>query len=202
MKLLLLTLALALTTPAHAPKLRRFTVTAYCHCRVCTHRGDGITASGVRVREGITIAAPRSIPFGTRIHIPGAGWRTVQDRLSRRYDHRLDIVFHLSPRRTPMGHSTPNLHNPMTTRIHKPSTYERKIHTLSRPGAPPYPAPLPLPPLQPPNRLNLKQSRAGLPCDTCTPSTNLSNHERIRIRQINPPAHVRSSPLRHLFADK
>jgi 3D (Asp-Asp-Asp) domain-containing protein len=95
MKLLLLltALALALTTPAHGPKLRRFTVSAYCHCRVCTHRGDGITASGVRVREGITIAAPRSIPFGTRIHIPGAGWRTVQDRLSRRYDHRLDIYF-------------------------------------------------------------------------------------------------------------
>ena len=93
MKLLILTLALALTTQGHVPKLRRFTVTAYCHCRVCTHRGDGITASGIRVREGITIAAPRSIPFGTRIHIPGAGWRTVQDRLSRRYDHRLDIYF-------------------------------------------------------------------------------------------------------------
>jgi 3D (Asp-Asp-Asp) domain-containing protein len=94
MKLLLLTaLALALTTQGHAPKLRRFTVSAYCHCRVCTHRGDGITASGVRVREGTTIAAPRSIPFGTRIWVPGAGWRTVQDRLSRRYDHRLDLYF-------------------------------------------------------------------------------------------------------------
>jgi 3D (Asp-Asp-Asp) domain-containing protein len=93
MKLFILTLALALTTPAHGPKLRRFTVTAYCHCRVCTHRGDGITASGVHVREGTTIAAPRSIPFGTRIWVPGAGWRTVQDRLSRRYDHRLDLYF-------------------------------------------------------------------------------------------------------------
>jgi 3D (Asp-Asp-Asp) domain-containing protein len=91
---LLLTVALALTTQGHAPKLRHFTVSAYCHCSpICTRRGDGITASGARVREGITIAAPRSIPFGTRIHIPGAGWRTVQDRLSRRYDHRLDIYF-------------------------------------------------------------------------------------------------------------
>jgi 3D (Asp-Asp-Asp) domain-containing protein len=90
---LLLALALALTTQGHAPKLRPFTVSAYCHCRICTHRGDGITASGVRVREGTTIAAPRSIPFGTRIWVPGAGWRTVQDRLSRRYDHRLDLYF-------------------------------------------------------------------------------------------------------------
>jgi 3D (Asp-Asp-Asp) domain-containing protein len=108
--LLLLTLALALTTQAHGPKLRRFTVSAYCHCRVCTHRGDGITASGVRVREGTTIAAPRSIPFGTRIHIPGAGWRTVQDRSQPPLRPPPRFVLHLSPRRTPMGHSTPNLH--------------------------------------------------------------------------------------------
>jgi 3D (Asp-Asp-Asp) domain-containing protein len=130
MKLLLLALALALTTPAHGPKLRRFTVSAYCHCRVCTHRGDGITASGVRVREGITIAAPRSIPFGTRIHIPGAGWRTVQDRLSRRYDHRLDLYFTSHRAALQWGIQHSNLHNPMTTRIHKPSPAERKVHSL------------------------------------------------------------------------
>jgi hypothetical protein len=29
-----------------------------------------------------------------------------------------------------MGHQNSNLHNPMTTRIHKPSPAERKIHTL------------------------------------------------------------------------
>ena len=92
--LALIALALALTAQGHpAPQQRRFEVSAYCHCKVCTKRGDGITASGARVRQGTTIAAPRSIPFGTRIHIPGVGWRTVQDRLSRRYDHRLDVYF-------------------------------------------------------------------------------------------------------------
>jgi 3D (Asp-Asp-Asp) domain-containing protein len=128
MKLLLLTaLALALTTQGHGPKLRRFTVSAYCHCRVCTHRGDGITASGVRVREGITIAAPRSIPFGTRIWVPGAGWRTVQDRLSRRYDHRLDIYFTSHKRRTPVGHQNSNLHNQLASATMNASDSDKSI---------------------------------------------------------------------------
>jgi 3D (Asp-Asp-Asp) domain-containing protein len=151
MKLFLLTaLALVLTTQGHAPKLRRFTVTAYCHCRVCTHRGDGITASGIRVREGITIAAPRSIPFGTRIHIPGAGWRTVQDRLSRRYDHRLDLYFTSHKRALQWGIKT------LTCTIHHDHPHSQALSRRAqdphahRPGAPPYPAPLPLSPLQPP----------------------------------------------------
>ena len=73
---------------------RSVTVTAYCACpKCCGKHSDGITASGVRVREGITIAAPRSIPFGTRIWIPGAGWRIVQDRLAKRFDARMDLFF-------------------------------------------------------------------------------------------------------------
>jgi 3D (Asp-Asp-Asp) domain-containing protein len=148
---LLLALALALTTPAHGPKLRRFTVTAYCHCSpICTRRGDGITASGVHVREGITIAAPRSIPFGTRIWVPGAGWRTVQDRLSRRYDHRLDLYFTSHKRALQWGIQHSNLHNP-TDHPHSQTLSRRAQGPLTRrPGAPPHPAPLPLPRLQPP----------------------------------------------------
>ena len=67
-----------------------------------------------------------------------------------------------------MGHSTPNLHNPMTTRIHKPSTYERKIHTLVVQAHRRIPLLYPCGHCNRPNRLNLKQSRAGLPCDACT----------------------------------
>jgi hypothetical protein len=127
MKLLLLTLALALTTQGHAPKLRRFTVSAYCHCRICTHRGDGITASGIRVREGTTIAAPRSIPFGTRIHIPGAG-------LAHRPGPTLPplrppprFVFHISQTSPSMGHQNSNLHNQLTSATMNASDFDKSI---------------------------------------------------------------------------
>jgi 3D (Asp-Asp-Asp) domain-containing protein len=40
---------------------------------------------------GITIAGPRTLPFGTRIFIPSVGWRVVQDRTARRYDGRVDV---------------------------------------------------------------------------------------------------------------
>jgi len=71
-----------------------FEVSAFCRCSpICTRRGDGITASGVRAKEGVTVAAPRSIPFGTKIRIQGVGQRIVQDRLSAAYDHRIDLFF-------------------------------------------------------------------------------------------------------------
>ena len=66
-------------------------VTAYCHCALCCGEAGMPTASGVMPRPGITIAAPRRLPFGTRVYIHGLGWRTVQDRTHRRYDGRLDV---------------------------------------------------------------------------------------------------------------
>lgn len=51
----------------------------YCACYSCTQSGKGITASGDRAVQGITIAAPSSIPFGTKITIDGTTY-TVQDR--------------------------------------------------------------------------------------------------------------------------
>jgi hypothetical protein len=66
-----------------------------------------------------------------------------------------------------MGHSTPNLHNPMTTRIHKPSPAERKVHSLVVQAHRRLPLLYPCAHCNRPNRLNLKQSRAGLPCDAC-----------------------------------
>jgi 3D (Asp-Asp-Asp) domain-containing protein len=71
-----------------------FEVTAYCPCRRCCGRwSGGPTASGVMPVAGVTVAAPRAIPFGSRIYVPGAGWRIVQDRLSPRFDHRVDLFF-------------------------------------------------------------------------------------------------------------
>lgn len=69
------------------------TITAYCACRKCT-KGTGITASGRKPVEGRTVAASRSIPLGTKIHIGGGiGWRVVEDRLAKRFDGRVDIYF-------------------------------------------------------------------------------------------------------------
>ena len=69
-----------------------YTVTAYCPCTECVGLySGGPTASGVMPRPGVTIAAPRSIPFGTVLEIRGVGRRVVQDRLALRYDNRIDI---------------------------------------------------------------------------------------------------------------
>ena len=57
------------------------TVTYYC---------DGeITASGKKVSRGM-IAAPRSVPFGTKVEIDGVTY-TVEDRTHKRYNGRWDI---------------------------------------------------------------------------------------------------------------
>lgn len=88
MKLLLLTMLCATNLFAQT-----YTVTAYCHCAVCCGEAGNPTASGKMPKVGVTIAAPRSIPFGTKLHIQGVGVRTVQDRLPLRYDSRIDVFF-------------------------------------------------------------------------------------------------------------
>ena len=70
------------------------TITAYCACRKCCGENSaGITAIGRKPVEGRTVAASRSIPLGTKIHIEGIGWRVVEDRTARRYDGRVDVYF-------------------------------------------------------------------------------------------------------------
>lgn len=66
-------------------------LTAYCACAVCCGEPDRLTASGKIPVEGITIAAPRSIPLGTYITITIFGYatnkhRVVEDRMSRKRD--------------------------------------------------------------------------------------------------------------------
>jgi len=70
------------------------TLTAYCACRTCcgANAAHGITASGVAPRQGITVAASRNIPFGSRVII-GTHTFIVQDRLAKRFDNRIDIFF-------------------------------------------------------------------------------------------------------------
>jgi len=54
-------------------------------------KGYGETASGEYVKEGRTLACPRSIPFGTKIEIEGYGVRVCEDRGGHIVNGRLDI---------------------------------------------------------------------------------------------------------------
>jgi 3D (Asp-Asp-Asp) domain-containing protein len=68
--------------------------TAYCSCVKCCGKSDGITASGVKAVEGITIAADiRKLPMGTKVYIEGLGERIVQDTGSAIKGNRIDIYF-------------------------------------------------------------------------------------------------------------
>ena len=67
--------------PPEMTYLGEYRVTGYDpYCTHCCSRADGITASGVTVTEGYTVAMCRDIPFGTRIYIEGLGVFEVQDR--------------------------------------------------------------------------------------------------------------------------
>lgn len=54
-------------------------------------KGYGITASGTTVSEGRTVACPKSLPFGTKIHIEGFGYRVCEDRGGAIVEGHLDI---------------------------------------------------------------------------------------------------------------
>lgn len=72
-----------------------FEVTAYtlAECgKTPDHPLYGITASGAKVKEGHTIAAPPDIPFGTKIYIPYFDTIfTVEDRGGAIKGDRLDV---------------------------------------------------------------------------------------------------------------
>ena len=58
---------------------------------MCYSGDPRVTASGRRTEPGVTIAAPRNIPFGTWIHIQDLGWRRVDDRGGKIRGNRLDL---------------------------------------------------------------------------------------------------------------
>lgn len=68
-------------------------VTAYCPCSKCCGKSDGITASGVKAKQGVTVAADtRFFPFGTKLEIDGKIY-TVQDRGGAIKGNRIDLYF-------------------------------------------------------------------------------------------------------------
>lgn len=68
-------------------------LTAYCACTVCCGKNaKNICADGKKPVQGITVAASRSIPLGSKAIINGKTY-IVQDRLAKRFDDRFDIFF-------------------------------------------------------------------------------------------------------------
>lgn len=80
-------------SPAEQRTAEKWRITAYCPCKLCCGKySDGITASGAPAK-GKLIAAPKSIPFGTWIDIPGYGYAEVLDRGGAIKGRRLDVFF-------------------------------------------------------------------------------------------------------------
>lgn len=75
------------------PIVEEYVITAYCPCVQCCGKNDGITASGEKATEGITVAMDKSMPFGTKIYIDGVGERIVQDRGGAIKGNRIDLYF-------------------------------------------------------------------------------------------------------------
>lgn len=78
-----------------APFIFEANVSAYCPCeKCCGEYADGITASGHVIQAGDKfVAAPKHIPFGTMLEIPGYGTVPVLDRGGAIKDNKID-TFH------------------------------------------------------------------------------------------------------------
>ena len=59
---------------------------------MCYSGDPRITASGVEVVPGVTAAASPGVPFGTRVYIPGFGFRVVQDRGGQIGPGQIDVA--------------------------------------------------------------------------------------------------------------
>lgn len=84
--------------------------TAYCPCVKCCGKSDGITASGVKAVEGVTIAADTKVfPMGTKIDIDGHIY-TVQDTGGAIKGNRIDIYFNSHAEALKFGRKIINVH--------------------------------------------------------------------------------------------
>jgi 3D (Asp-Asp-Asp) domain-containing protein len=80
-------------TESEFVSLGAFEATAYCPCKECCGKTDGITASGTKAKAGRTIAADTSLlPFGTQIYIDGKAY-TVEDTGGAIKGNKIDIYF-------------------------------------------------------------------------------------------------------------
>lgn len=68
----------------------KYKITAYCSCKKCCGKTNGITASGTRATANHTIAAPSNFAIGTKLKINGNVY-TVEDRGGAIKGNRIDI---------------------------------------------------------------------------------------------------------------
>lgn len=84
----------------------KFEATAYCPCKQCCGKTNGITASGAKAKAGVTVAMPSKYKFGTKIEIKGMGTYIVQDRGGAINGNRIDIFFNTHQEALKFGRRT------------------------------------------------------------------------------------------------
>lgn len=78
--------------PEDKEYIGEFKITHYDACFSCCGKTDGITASGAKVCDGVTVAVdPSVIPLGTYIYIEGVGYRVAQDTGGAVKGNRIDV---------------------------------------------------------------------------------------------------------------
>lgn len=84
-------------TSGKEPVVKVMNVSAYCSCKSCCGKTNGITSSGNKAQPWYTIAAGKGYPIGTRIYIPyfkdkpNGGWFVVQDRGGAISNSKIDV---------------------------------------------------------------------------------------------------------------
>ena len=71
----------------------KFTINASAYTAAADECGksDGVTASGLKVKENRTIACPPAFPFGTKLNIDGMGTYVCEDRGGAIKGNHVDI---------------------------------------------------------------------------------------------------------------
>jgi 3D (Asp-Asp-Asp) domain-containing protein len=95
---IIIILLMAALTQGAEVKTYTANVSGYCLCEKCCGKWAKVyprrTASGHIIKAGDKfVAAPKDIPFGTWITIPGYGRVRVEDRGGAIKDNRLDLFF-------------------------------------------------------------------------------------------------------------
>ncbi|MBQ9298522.1 MAG: 3D domain-containing protein [Clostridia bacterium] len=74
------------------PQSTVYKITAYCLCKQCCGKTDGITASGTKAKPGRTVAVdPRVIPLGSKVLIGGKTY-IAEDTGNHIKGNRIDVL--------------------------------------------------------------------------------------------------------------